>query len=486
MFKKSTFLVVISSALILLVGFAFAYRRCLSDVCKMEHKITHSVDIKRVKAVDNVWPIVIIGSGPAALSAALYAARANIDTLVIEGPKPGGLLVDTTEVENWPGEVSIMGPKLMSAMKYQVSRFDVQFMANTVDSVDFHSWPYKIVLEDGTYQHALTVVVATGATPKKLDVTGESSYWGLGVTSCATCDAPFFKGEDVVVVGGGDSAIEEALQLAKHVHHVTILVRKDRMRAAARMQDRLAGYKNISVRYNLEIQEILGNNKQVTGVRLLNHTTGQIEEMPTSGVFLAIGHDPSSRVFRGQLDMCPMGHIKMFDRTQATSVAGVFAAGDVEDNRYRQAIVAAGHGVSAALDAIGFLQEIGFDQAISEYVHAHRTKIISTTAKSRVINVASLAQFDEVLASSKVVVADFFTDSCSSCMHMMPAYEEVSTNFQDVTFVKIDAAQADDILATHMVHKVPYLLVFKDGAVVARFKDTMNKKELHEFVAQFA
>jgi thioredoxin reductase (NADPH) len=470
----------------LLAGLALAYRRCWSDTCKTQSRVKHAINIKRVLDKENVVPILTIGSGPAGFAAALYTARGNIDTWVVEGPKPGGLLVDTTEVENWPSVISIMGPELMSNMKLQLTRLNVRFIDDVVQAVDFHTWPYRISLQDGSIIHAMSVIIATGAKPKLLGVTGESKYWGLGVTSCATCDAPFFKGEDVVVVGGGDSAVEEALQLAKHVNQVTILVRKERMRAAARMQDRLHGYKNISVKYNLEIQEIMGDNTKVTGVRLMNHETGQEETMATAGVFLAVGHDPSSLVFKGHIDMCPMGHIQMFDRTQGTSVAGVFAAGDVEDSRYRQAIVAAGHGVSAALDAIEFLNEIGFDETISAHVRKQPSMLDKRIrATSKVVNVASVEQFEALIAANKVVVADFFADYCPSCIQMLPIYDAVSAEFDDVVFAKIDANTGADIMEKYLVNKVPYLLVFKDEKLAARYRDTMGKKQLHDFVEQF-
>ncbi len=488
MINRNIVLMGVTIFLVLLAGYAlgFGYRRCWSDACKTQVKAKHNINVKRVLDKENVVPILIIGSGPAGLSAGLYSARGNIDTLVVEGPKPGGLLVDTTEVENWPSRVSIMGPELMSDIKLQLSRLQVKFIDDVVQAVDFSTWPYRIALQDNSIIHAMSVIIATGAKPKLLGVAGESKYWGLGVTSCATCDAPFFKGEDVVVVGGGDSAIEEALQLAKHVNQVTILVRKEKMRAAARMQDRLNGYRNITVKYNLEIQEIIGDGTKVTAVQLLNHETGTLETMATAGVFLAVGHDPSSQVFKGHIDMCPMGHIQMFDRTQGTSVAGVFAAGDVEDSRYRQAIVAAGHGVSAALDAIEFLNEIGFDETISAHVRKQPSLLDTRTrAKSRVVAVANVAEFDQLVASNKVVIADFFADYCPSCMQMLPVYDAVSAEFEEVVFAKVDANTGADIMQKYLVNKVPYLLVFKDEVLAARYRDTMGKKELHEFIEQF-
>ena len=202
---------------------------------------------------------------------------------------------------------------------------------------------------------------------------------------------------------------------------------------------------------------------------------------------MAIGHDPSSTVFKGQIDMCPAGHIAMFDRTQATSVSGVFAAGDVEDNRYRQAVVASGHGVSAALDAIEFLNEIGFDETIAMHLQQKKPEIDLQLQEphSRVQQIEVLTDFEQIIAHDKVVIVDFFADYCPSCMQMLPVFNAVSVQFDEVTFVKIDADKGLDIMQKHVVHKVPYLLVFKDGKLAARYRDIMSKKELHEFVQRF-
>ena len=235
-------------------------------------------------------------------------------------------------------------------------------------------WPFRIITEGGQTIHALSVTISTGANPRKLNIPGEDAYWGSGVTSCATCDAPFFKGEEVVVIGGGDSAVEEAMQLSKYASQVTVLVRSNKMRAASRMQNRLKEYKNVAVHYNLSPKEIVGDGTKVTGIKLHNSVTQKDSVMPISGVFLATGHDPNTKLFECQISLTKTGHIELDTRTQQTSMPGVFAAGDVADNRYRQAIVSAGDGVKAALDAIQFLQEIGLNPDISELLMAKRSE----------------------------------------------------------------------------------------------------------------
>ncbi len=309
------------------------------------------------KVVDHdVLPIVVIGSGPAGHTAAQYAGRLGIPTTMICGME-GGLLTQTSYVENYPGVKKILGPDLMSDMLEQTKEAGVTLVYDMVASVDFSKRPYTIALEDGTTYRAQSVIVSTGATPKKLGIQGEDRYWGQGVSSCALCDALFFKGKDVAVVGGGDSAIEEAMQLSPHAKSVTIYVRKDRMRAISSMQQKLSGYPNIkAIEYNKIVTKVIGNDDGVTALEVQDILTDKKEVIPYDGLFLAIGHIPNTDLFEGQLSLTDSGHI-LVDRRQATSVPGVYAAGDVEDALYRQAIVAAGNGCKAALNTVGFLRD---------------------------------------------------------------------------------------------------------------------------------
>ncbi len=305
-----------------------------------------------------ILPIVVIGSGPAGLTAAQYAVRLGIPTTLYTGPLPGGLLTQTAHIENYSGVKKLSGEALIDTMIEQAKEAGVTIEDESVVSVDLDQWPFTIALESGEQYRVLSLIVATGATPKKLGVPGEETYWGSGVSSCAICDAPFFKGKDVFVVGGGDSAVEEALQLSPHVKIVTILVRSHRMRAAHSMQQKLKGYPNIinPVQYNKRITQVLGNEDDVTSLEIQNLLTDEKEAVPADGLFLAIGHHPNTDLFQDQLSLADSGHIITEPRTQATSVPGVFAAGDVEDDRYRQAVVAAGRGCAAAIDAVSWLR----------------------------------------------------------------------------------------------------------------------------------
>lgn len=443
-------------------------------------------DFAKLEGKKNVYPIVVIGSGPAGLSAGLYGARAKKKTLIIEGNLPGGLLTETSYVENWPGYKAILGKDLMKELKDQVAHFGAEFLEEAVEKVEFSQWPYVIQTEDGKTMYALAVIIATGASPSLLNVPGEKEYWGKGVTTCAICDAPFYKDKEVVIVGGGDSAISEALQLAAYAKKITILVRKDAMRAAASNQDLLLGYPHISVMYNIEVHKITGDNNHVTGVELYNNKEKATKTMPIDGVFLAIGHKPNTKLFKGLVRLDDNGYIVLNGHTQATSVPGVFAAGDVEDHRYRQAGVSAGKGIAAALDADAFLNELGFNAKMAAAMQDNQVAAVSI-APSLVKHVVSLIELEQMIKEANTpVIVDFYADYCPSCMQMLPHFNAVAQQFKDLAgFISIDIAALPDIAAKYHVNKIPCILVFKDGALVGRFNNAMSKKELQELAAQF-
>jgi thioredoxin reductase (NADPH) len=307
--------------------------------------------------LDNVRELIIIGGGPAGYTAALYAARANLQPLVIEGFQWGGQLMITSDVENYPGYADgVLGPEMMKDFRRQAERFGSEFLTDDVTRVDFSERPFRVWVEDEEFS-AKAVIVATGATARKLGLESEERLQGRGVTYCAVCDAAFYPDKHVYVVGGGDSAMEEALFLTKYARRVTIVHRRDEFRASQIMLDRARRHEKIDFVVNAVVEEVLGDTS-IEGLRLRDTQTGETTEVEAEGLFVAIGHDPNTRLFLDQLDHDHGGYLVTRPRTTETNVPGVFAAGDVQDSVYRQAVTAAGSGTMAALDAERYLASL--------------------------------------------------------------------------------------------------------------------------------
>ena len=301
--------------------------------------------------------VVIIGSGPAGYTAAIYAARANMSPVMIMGMEPGGQLMQTNDVENFPGyPEGIMGPEMMEDIKKQAESFGTDIRLGMVTKVDFSKRPFLITIDDEKEMLAESVILSTGATAKYLGLPSEQRLMGMGVSACATCDGFFYRGKEVALVGAGDSACEEALYLSNLCTTVHMIVRKDEMRASKIMQERVFKTKNIKVYWNTETDEVLGA-KDVKGVRVVNNVTGEKTEIPIHGFFVAIGHKPNSDIFAEYLDLDPAGYVITKPGSTKTKVEGVFACGDLQDSIYRQAVTAAGTGCMAALDAERFISE---------------------------------------------------------------------------------------------------------------------------------
>lgn len=309
---------------------------------------------------------LIIGSGPAGYTAAIYAARADLKPVVYTGMEPGGQLTTTTEVDNFPGyPEGVDGPTMMVHLQQQAERFGTEVRIGMVIKVEFSKEVggiHKITVDNGKEIEAETVIISTGATAKYLGLPSEQRLRGGGVSACAVCDGFFYKNQDVAIVGAGDTAAEEATYLANITNKVTMLVRKDYMRASKAMQHRVNNTKNLEVLYNTEVDEVLGE-QVVEGLRIVNNKTGEKREIPVTGLFIAIGHTPNTEIFKGQLDMDESGYIITKGKTTKTNIPGVFASGDVQDKEYRQAVTAAGTGCMAALDAERYLATVETETA---------------------------------------------------------------------------------------------------------------------------
>jgi len=310
------------------------------------------------EAIEKVH-VLIIGSGPAGYTAAIYAARANMKPVLYQGIQPGGQLTITTEVENYPGYPDgIQGPEMMVHFEKQAARMGADIRYGLATKVDFSQQPYKVQIDEEKWIEADAVIISTGASAKWLGIESEQRLNGFGVSACAVCDGFFFRGKEVAIVGAGDTACEEAMYLSKLCTTVHMIVRRDQMRASKVMQERTINTPNIKIYWNSSTDEILGENK-VEAVRIKNNVTGEKTEVPISGFFVAIGHQPNSDIFKGFIDMDETGYIKTIPGTSKTNLEGVFAAGDVQDKNYRQAVTAAGSGCMAALDAERYLSAKG-------------------------------------------------------------------------------------------------------------------------------
>lgn len=304
-----------------------------------------------------VHKLIIIGSGPAGITAGIYASRSALYPIIIEGKSPGGQLMATSYVENWPGEKSILGPELMKKLKDQAIHLGCQFLEQKIEKVDLSKRPFTLWTNQNTELKTESVIIATGAEPKKLNCLGENEYWGKGVTTCATCDGAFYKDRPVIIVGGGDSAMEEASFMTKFTNKITVIHILDKLTASPAMKQKVIENPDIKIIYNSTVREIKGDGNHINAIIIENHVTKELQTLKTDALFIAIGLNPNSGLFKDQLELDKIGYIILKGETQ-TSVKGVFAAGDITDCKYRQAITSAGQGCKAALDAERFLENL--------------------------------------------------------------------------------------------------------------------------------
>lgn len=436
--------------------------------------------LANLKDKQNIVPVAIIGSGPAGLASALYCARGGVHTVVFEGDHPGGQLMETSWVENWPGMTKRLGPDLIKGARQQALEFGALFASETVKHIDFGHWPYVLEMASGLKVEALSVIVATGATPRRLNVPGESEYWGKGVTTCATCDAPFYKDASVVVVGGGDAAVEEVLQLIPYAKNITVLVRGDAMRAQAKNRDRLKAYEKVTIRYRTEIAEIRGDGTHVTGVSVVSG--GVHEDLAVTGVFYAIGHTPNVELFQYSPVKLNAYECILVLSSQETTVPGIFAAGDVADSRYRQAGVASGDGIKAGLDAAAFLRDLGYDEVLEQKMATQLYTPEGGLARKALTGIKTVKELDKIIAKNKTVVLDFYTDSCPSCMQILPILELWAAKKADAAFIKVNVLEGPEIADRYEVSSAPLLIVIKDGVVTGRMEHDLTPSNTMRFM----
>src|ERR687885_562397 len=446
--------------------------------------------------------LVIIGSGPAGYTAAIYAARANLKPLVFEGFQaggiPGGQLMTTTEVENFPGfPEGITGPQLMERMKAQAERWGAECVTEDVTFVDLSQRPFIIRSEEREFR-SHSVIIATGATAKRLGLPSEKVFWSRGISACAICDGatPIFHGAELAVVGAGDSAAEEAVYLTKYGDRVHLLVRRDQMRASKTMQDRVLNNPNITVHWNTEPVDVFGENDRMTGVKLRDTRTGEERHLHVQGLFYAIGHTPNTALFKGQLELDEVGYIVTKHGSVETSVEGVFAAGDVQDHEFRQAITAAGTGCMAAMLAERWLSLNGLIQEYHQKMPSSETpptpevtqeKPTAAPAEAFDINqsqheggYALRKLFHE---SDRLLMVKYVSPSCGPCRTLKPILNKVLDEFEGkIHFVEIDIIKDPDIAEHAQVMGTPTVQFFKDKDLLEQVQGVKSKSEFRRII----
>ncbi len=443
--------------------------------------------------------VVIIGSGPAGYTAAIYAGRANLQPLVFEGFQvggiPGGQLMTTTEVENFPGfPTGIMGPELMKRMKEQAERCGAQLITEDVIAVDLQQRPF-VVRSTNVELQAHAVIIATGATAKRLNLPHEADFWNKGISACAICDgaAPMFRGVELAVVGGGDTAAEEALFLTKYASKVHLLVRRDRMRASKVMQDRVLSHPKIEVHWHTVPVDVLGDGK-LTAVKLQNTLTQEEYEMPVGGLFYAIGHKPNTDLFVGQLELDEAGYIVTQGKSTRTSVEGVFACGDVQDHEYRQAITAAGTGCMAALEAERWLSAQGLGEVVASAPKVAEAEPTTSTPTQEVGEITddqtyytgSIALRKLYHSTDKLILVFYTSPTCGPCHVLKPILKKVTDEFLGkICVVYIDITVDPDIAQSAGVIGTPTIQFFKNKDKLEELRGMKQKSELRAAIARY-
>jgi thioredoxin reductase (NADPH) len=442
--------------------------------------------------------LVIIGSGPAGYTAAIYAGRANMKPVMFEGYQmggiPGGQLMTTTEVENFPGfPEGLTGPQLMDRMKAQAVRWGAELYTEDVISVDLSQRPFTVRSEEREFKtHA--IVIATGATAKRLNLPSEATYWSNGISACAICDgaSPIFKNTELVVIGGGDTAAEEAVYLTKFATNVHLLVRRDEMRASKAMQQRVLDHDKITVYWNTEAVDVYGNGK-MEGVKIKNRKTAEETEIPAGGLFYAIGHTPNTQIFKNQIELDQTGYIVTKPDSVETSVEGVYAVGDVQDHEFRQAITAAGSGCMGAMLAERWLAANGlgqeFKQSETEEVATESDK---TDANADTEETFELAETHHIGGyalrrlfheSDRLIMVKYSSPTCGPCHSLKPILQKVVDEFDGkIHYVEIDIEQDPDIAENAGVTGTPTIQFFKDKDLLEQLKGVKPKSKYRELI----
>lgn len=440
----------------------------------------HAYNLNDVTMDESTYPVVIIGGGPAGLTASIYTAQANLKTVLLGGQEPGGAITMSHSVRNWPGEINITGRELAEKIEKQAKGNGVTILNKVVTAVDFAKWPYQITTKDLASEKteiikALSCIIATGTTPNYLGIPGEEKYWGKGITGCAICDGPLYKDKKVIVVGGGDAAMTEANYLSNIAKEVIVVVRRDVLRAKEKRGiEELKEKSNVKILYNTELKEIIGDSNKITHVIAFDSANNKKIQINVDGIFLAIGSTPNSKIFENQLDLTPKGFIVKTEGQQ-TSKDGIYCAGDISDPEYKQAISAAGDGCKAALETQKFLDEIGYEvekiptknQALIE--KPVKKSPVVKTYDAKPLEITTSAQYQEFVKNSEIpVVVDIYATWCGPCQRMHPIFDQLAKEFQGVVrFVKININTAKTLSSETRASSIPTFLFFNNGQKIS-------------------
>lgn len=441
-------------------------------------------DIDQASGVKNIVPVLVIGSGPAGVSAGMYTSRARIPTYVVSGKSIGGYLPQIDQIENVPGKKRASGKDLAQDLWNQAIHFGARLITDTVVDVDFTQWPFVVKTQQGLELRPLTVIIATGRNAKRLAVPGVEKYWGKGVGDCTICEAPFHKGHEVAVIGGGDTAGDRAMQLAAYAKKVYMIVKNSKLDACGAVQEYIAETKNIEILYNTELQAVYGDEEKVTGMKLFHTASTSTTEVPINGIYFAIGYNPVTDLFINKLALDSKGYIQLQGRTQKTFISGVFAGGDVVDPRYGKTGVATGSGIKAGLDAIDFLQDIGFNQdAIKKlqknfFVH-------KKTQEQKLETIATRSALESaILSQTGTVIVDVYSKACPVCKFLLPHVRKLAHQFKDdLSIVKVNKDEFTEIAQMYTITGVPTFLVFKDGMLVQTKDGIKTPAQLERFIS---
>ncbi len=428
--------------------------------------------------------VAIIGGGPTGLAAALPPARSGYQPVVFQGPKPGGELAEAQVVENWPGLEKLSGAAAMEKLEHQAREFGTLIVPLMVDDLDVTSWPYKLTLNNGTHVYALTVIIATGSTQAMLGIEGEQTYWGKGLFSCGLCDGSYARGKDAVIIGGGDIAIQRALQLLPEARHSTLIVPGPRMTAHESMQEKIKGLEAISLLYNKEVKEIVGDEKGITHIMLYDTVTHETSPFPTSCIFLSTGLTPNIELFKGKIDITKDGCVtlKECSRSQNTALEGIMAAGTVSDPTYRQIATIAGDGTKAGMDALSWLSKWGFDSTLRPLLSSN-TYTPPVIPHPSIKYITTLSEFGRVLMEPKPVLLEFYAPGCPSCRKMEGPLTTITENYKEALNVyKIDKDKLYSLIELYDINLIPAFLLIKNGKEVSRIEGESNLASLSDQV----